>query len=120
MDGTCPVDCFNQFLIFLGVMCFLKLMGASSKSTNLLIALRCMPQEDKTFALGLGSMVCSLLGFIPSPVFFGWLIDNYCLVWGKTCSNKGNCWLYDTKSLRWVTFWVKPLINFKLFLAVTP
>ncbi|XP_039480985.1 solute carrier organic anion transporter family member 74D isoform X1 [Drosophila santomea] len=101
VDGTCPVDCFNEFLIFLGVMCFLKLVGASSKSTNLLIALRCMPPEEKTFALGLGSMVASLLGFIPSPVFFGWLIDNYCLVWGKTCSNKGNCWLYDTKSLRY-------------------
>ncbi|KAH8401560.1 hypothetical protein KR009_006472, partial [Drosophila setifemur] len=101
MDGTCPVDCFNQFLLFLGVMCFLKLVGASSKSTNLLIALRCMPQDEKTFALGLGSMVASLLSFIPSPIFFGWLIDNYCLVWGKTCSNKGNCWLYDTKSLRY-------------------
>ncbi|KAH8320503.1 hypothetical protein KR067_004700 [Drosophila pandora] len=101
VDGTCPVDCFHQFLTFLAVMCFLKLVGASSKSTNLLIALRCIPQEDKTFALGLGSMVASLLSFIPSPIFFGWLIDNYCLVWGKTCSNKGNCWLYDTKSLRY-------------------
>ncbi|XP_017132036.1 solute carrier organic anion transporter family member 74D isoform X2 [Drosophila elegans] len=101
VDGTCPVDCFNEFLAFLGVMCFLKLMGASSKSTNLLIALRCIPPEDKTFALGLGSMVASLLGFIPSPIFFGWLIDNYCLVWGKTCSSKGNCWLYDTASLRY-------------------
>nr|XP_016930701.1 solute carrier organic anion transporter family member 74D [Drosophila suzukii] len=101
VDGTCPVDCFNEFLVFLAVMCFLKLVGASSKSTNLLIALRCMSPEDKTFALGLGSMVASLLGFIPSPIFFGWLIDNYCLVWGKTCSNKGNCWLYDTKSLRY-------------------
>ncbi|XP_034650186.1 solute carrier organic anion transporter family member 74D-like [Drosophila subobscura] len=101
LDGACPVDCFNQFLIFLSVMCLLKLVGASSKSTNLLIALRCIPHEDKTFALGLGSMAASLLGFIPSPIFFGWLIDNYCLVWGKTCSNKGNCWLYDTKSLRY-------------------
>ncbi|XP_002138793.2 solute carrier organic anion transporter family member 74D-like [Drosophila pseudoobscura] len=101
LDGVCPVNCFNQFLIFLSVMCFLKLVGASSKSTNLLIALRCIPPEDKTFALGLGSMAASLLGFIPSPIFFGWLIDNYCLVWGKTCSNKGNCWLYDTKSLRY-------------------
>ncbi|XP_022217796.2 solute carrier organic anion transporter family member 74D-like [Drosophila obscura] len=101
LDGACPVDCFNQFLIFLSVMCLLKLVGASSKLTNLLIALRCIPQEDKTFALGLGSMAASLLGFIPSPIFFGWLIDNYCLVWGKTCSNKGNCWLYDTKSLRY-------------------
>ncbi|XP_064548299.1 solute carrier organic anion transporter family member 74D-like [Drosophila montana] len=101
VDGACHVDCFQQFLIFLGVMCFLKLVGASSKSTNLLIALRCIPPEDKSFALGVGSMVASLLGFIPSPIFYGWLIDKYCLVWGKTCSNKGNCWIYDTQSLRY-------------------
>ncbi|XP_032590814.1 solute carrier organic anion transporter family member 74D isoform X2 [Drosophila grimshawi] len=101
VDGPCHVDCFNQFLIFLAVMCFLKLVGASSKSTNLLIALRCIPPEEKSFALGVGSMVASLLGFIPSPIFYGWLIDKYCLVWGKTCSNKGNCWLYDTQALRY-------------------
>lgn len=100
VDGACPVDCSKQFLIFLAVMCFLKLVGASSKSTNFLISLRCMPSEQKSFGLGLGCMVASLLGFIPSPIFFGWLIDKYCLVWGKTCSDKGNCWLYDTHSLR--------------------
>ncbi|KAH8407484.1 hypothetical protein KR222_002224, partial [Zaprionus bogoriensis] len=102
LDGACPVDCSRQFLIFLAVMCFLKLVGASSKSTNFLITLRCMRPEEKSFGLGLGCMTASLLGFIPSPIFFGWLIDKYCLVWGKTCSEKGNCWLYDTESLRYV------------------
>ncbi|XP_034102050.1 solute carrier organic anion transporter family member 74D-like [Drosophila albomicans] len=102
VGGHCPVDCTQQFYIFLVVMCFLKLVGASSKSTNFLISLRCIPPEQKSFGLGLGSMVTSLLAFIPSPIFYGWLIDKYCLVWGKTCSNKGNCWLYDTYSLRYV------------------
>jgi hypothetical protein len=26
-----------------------------------------------------------------------------CLVWGKTCTGTGNCWLYDTEMLRWVS-----------------
>ncbi|KAH8299715.1 hypothetical protein KR044_005011 [Drosophila immigrans] len=102
VDGHCPVDCTKQFYIFLAVMCFLKLVGASSKATNFLISLRCMPPDEKSFGLGLGSMITSLLAFIPSPIFYGWLIDKYCLVWGKTCSNEGNCWLYDTYSLRYV------------------
>ncbi|XP_023179421.2 solute carrier organic anion transporter family member 74D-like [Drosophila hydei] len=101
VDGACPVDCTKQFLIFLVVMCVLKLVGASSKSTNLLIALRCIQPEDKSFALGLGGLISSLTAFVPSPIFFGWLLDKYCLVWGKTCSNKGNCWLYDTEALRY-------------------
>lgn len=100
MDGACPVDCNKQFLIFLAVMCFLKFVGATGRSSNLLLALRCVPSKDKTFSLGFGSMVYSVLAFIPSPIVFGWMLDSYCLVWGKTCSSKGNCWIYDTKSLR--------------------
>ncbi|EDW01467.1 GH20434 [Drosophila grimshawi] len=101
-QGSCPVDCYNQFLIFLGVMCFLKFIGASGRTANLLLALRCVSFEDKSFALGLGNVVVCLVSFIPSPILFGWILDNNCIVWGKTCGTKGNCWLYDTKSLR---FW---------------
>lgn len=25
-----------------------------------------------------------------------------CLVWGKTCSGTGNCWLYDGQALRYL------------------
>ncbi|KAH8348878.1 hypothetical protein KR084_012110 [Drosophila pseudotakahashii] len=101
LDGACPVDCSKQFLIFMVVMCFLKFVGASGRSSNLLLALRCVPSKDKTFSLGFGSMVYSVLTFIPSPIVFGYMLDSYCLVWGKTCSSKGNCWIYDTKSLRY-------------------
>ncbi|XP_020806566.1 solute carrier organic anion transporter family member 2A1 [Drosophila serrata] len=101
MDGACPVDCTKQFLIFLAVMCFLKFVGATGRSSNLLLALRCVPSKDKTFALGFGSMVYSVLTFIPSPIVFGWMWDSYCLVWGKTCGSKGNCWIYDSRSLRY-------------------
>ncbi|XP_016953445.1 solute carrier organic anion transporter family member 74D [Drosophila biarmipes] len=100
-DGACPVDCKKQFITFLAVMCFLKFVGATGRSSNLLLALRCVPSKDKTFSLGFGSMVYSVLTFIPSPIVFGWMLDSYCLIWGKTCSSKGNCWIYDTKSLRY-------------------
>lgn len=51
--------------------------------------------------MGFSAMVMSLLSFIPSPIFFGAVLDSVCLVWGKTCSGKGNCWLYDSESLRY-------------------
>ncbi|XP_001975178.3 solute carrier organic anion transporter family member 5A1 [Drosophila erecta] len=101
MDGACPVDCDKQFIIFLAIMCFLKFVGATGRSSNLLLTLRCVPSTDKTFSLGFSSMVFAVLTFIPSPIIFGWMLDSYCLVWGKTCSSKGNCWIYDTKSLRY-------------------
>ncbi|XP_068147803.1 solute carrier organic anion transporter family member 74D-like [Drosophila tropicalis] len=102
VDGPCPVDCQRQFLIFMVVMCLLKFIGSTGRVTNLLLALRCVPPEDKTFGLGFGHVVVSIFALIPSPIIFGWILDYYCLVWGKTCSNKGNCWLYDTRSLRYV------------------
>lgn len=31
-----------------------------------------------------------------------YVLDKTCLVWGKTCTGTGNCWLYDVESLRYL------------------
>ncbi|CAD7015022.1 unnamed protein product [Ceratitis capitata] len=99
--GACPVNCYAQFVTFLSVMCCLKFVGATGRASNFLVSVRCVPEKDKTAAMGFGMMMMSMLAFIPSPIFFGWVLDRICLVWGKTCTNKGNCWLYDPESLRY-------------------
>ncbi|XP_017837173.1 solute carrier organic anion transporter family member 74D isoform X2 [Drosophila busckii] len=101
MPGACPVNCWTQFVAFLSVMCFLKFVGAAGRASNFLVSVRCVPEQDKTAAMGFGMMLCSMFAFIPGPIFFGWIFDRMCLVWGKTCTNKGNCWLYDPKSMRY-------------------
>ncbi|EDV35736.1 uncharacterized protein Dana_GF12320 [Drosophila ananassae] len=101
MPGSCPVNCWTQFVAFLAVMCCLKFVGASGRASNFLVSVRCVPEKDKTAAMGFGMTLCSMLAFIPSPIFFGWVFDRVCLVWGKTCTNKGNCWLYDPLSMRY-------------------
>lgn len=101
IPGACPVNCFKQFVMFLSVMCFLKFIGATGRASNFLVSVRCVPEKDKTVAMGFGLMMMSLLAFIPSPIFFGWVLDKLCLVWGKTCTSKGNCWLYDAQALRY-------------------
>lgn len=60
---------------------------------------RCVDENDKSVAMGFGLMLIGF-AFIPSPIFFGAILDNTCLVWGKTCSGTGNCWLYDGQALR--------------------
>ncbi|XP_050324322.1 solute carrier organic anion transporter family member 4A1-like [Bactrocera neohumeralis] len=101
ITGACPVNCFAQFVTFLSVMCCLKFVGATGRASNFLVSVRCVSEKDKTAAMGFGMMMMSMLAFIPSPIFFGWVLDRLCLVWGKTCTNKGNCWLYDPESLRY-------------------
>lgn len=43
--------------------------------------------------------VC-ILGNVPCPIVYGAVVDSACLVWEKSCGEKGACWLYDTKIFR--------------------
>ncbi|KAK9505167.1 hypothetical protein O3M35_009278 [Rhynocoris fuscipes] len=100
--GPCPIDCTTKFYIFLSVVCMLKFFGATGRASNFLVSVRCVNEDDKPVAIGFGMMLMSLFAFIPSPIFFGYIIDTTCLVWGKTCSGTGNCWLYNGESLRYI------------------
>lgn len=101
-SGSCPIDCSKKFIIFLAVMCLLKFSGSSGRASNFLLSVRCVEEKDKPIAMGFGMTMGSLCAFIPSPILFGIILDKTCLVWGKTCSGTGNCWLYDGESLRYV------------------
>ncbi|KAL5285653.1 hypothetical protein ACFFRR_007383 [Megaselia abdita] len=100
-SGPCKVNCNGPFKLFLAVMCFLKFIGASARATNFLVSVRSVDEKDKAASMGLSMTMLSLFALIPSPIFFGWVLDSFCLVWGKTCAAKGNCWLYDPKALRY-------------------
>lgn len=101
-SGACPVDCYKPFVTYLFVMCLNKFAGATGRASNFLVSMRCVDEKDKPVAMGFGLMLMSLFSFMPSPIFFGYIMDSTCLVWGKTCSGTGNCWLYDAKSLRYL------------------
>lgn len=103
-SGPCPINCKNKLTIFLIVMCFMKFIGASGRASNFLVGIRCVEERDKTLAIGLGMSLVRLLASVPSPIFFGYIIDSACIIWGRTCGSKGNCWLYDGDTLRYWFF----------------
>lgn len=94
------MDCQYEFYVFIVVMCIMKFTGATGRTSNFLVGMRSIEEKDKSTALGFGTMLMCLLAFFPSPVFFGALFDSTCILWGKTCSGTGNCWLYDNEKLR--------------------
>lgn len=59
-SGPCDVNCKKELFIFLAVMCFLKFIGATGRTSNFLISMRCIEEKDKTVALGLGSTMIHL------------------------------------------------------------
>lgn len=62
---------------------------------------RSVPPTTRSLSLGVQGMMVSLFGTLPSPVFWGFLIDGTCLVWEKTCSGaNGACSIYDPVQMR--------------------
>lgn len=109
LPGPCPVDCQSKLVIFLVVICFMKFIGSSGRASNFLVGIRCVDERDKTLAIGFGMTLMRLLAAVPSPIFFGYIIDNACIAWGKTCTRKGNCWLYDGAKLRYTFFYASAI-----------
>lgn len=108
-SGPCPIDCRNKLILFLIVMCFMKFIGSTGRASNFLVGIRCVQERDKTVAIGFGMSLIKLLAAVPSPIFFGYILDSACLAWGKTCTSRGNCWLYDGDSLRYWFFYSSAL-----------
>lgn len=109
LAGPCPVDCKSKLMVFLIVICFMKFIGASGRASNFLVGIRCVDERDKTLAIGFGMALVRLLAAVPSPIFFGYIIDNACIAWGETCTSRGNCWLYDGEKLRYTFFYASAI-----------
>lgn len=103
--GPCPIDCKRQLTMFLIVVCIMKFFGSTGRAGNFLVGIRCVEERDKTVAIGFGMSIVRMLAAVPSPIFFGVILDSACVAWGKTCTTKGNCWLYDAELLRYWFFY---------------
>jgi len=76
-------------------------LSSIGRVSNVIIGFRCVPPEDKSFAIGLGYLLVSLFAFIPAPIAFGAVIDKACILWRTDkCGERGNCWIYDPEKLR--------------------
>ncbi|KAF3688846.1 Solute carrier organic anion transporter family member 3A1 [Channa argus] len=101
VPGKCPMPgCQEAFLTFLCVICACSLVGAMAQTPSVIILIRTVSPELKSYALGVLFLLLRLLGFIPPPLIFGAGIDSTCLFWSSDCGSKGACLLYDNVSYR--------------------
>uniref|UniRef100_A0A8B9K2R9 Solute carrier organic anion transporter family member n=1 Tax=Astyanax mexicanus TaxID=7994 RepID=A0A8B9K2R9_ASTMX len=101
VPGKCPrPGCQEAFLTFLCVICACSMIGAMAQTPSVIILIRTVSPELKSYALGVLFLLLRLLGFIPPPLIFGAGIDSTCLFWSSECGTKGACVLYDNVRYR--------------------
>lgn len=99
--GPCTSPCKTIFP-FLILLFFMTFVVAVTQMPLLMIVLRSVGEEERSFALGMQFVIFRLFGYIPAPILFGNLIDSTCLLWKSTCGEKGGrCLIYDIEQFRY-------------------
>ncbi|KAH7946470.1 hypothetical protein HPB49_025507 [Dermacentor silvarum] len=95
----CDADCGLVFIyaaaIFVALFfTFLLVVPA------LTALLRSLDEDIKATGIGVNYVLIRLLGTIPGPIVFGYLIDRSCILWQSTCSGKrGACAIYENSAM---------------------
>ncbi|XP_071502460.1 solute carrier organic anion transporter family member 4A1-like [Diadema antillarum] len=97
-SGKCPVFCSSTRPALVILFLFLA-FGGMVLVPIWTATIRCVPHSQRTFALGLQSLMYSALGTVPSPIIVGFFIDKSCLVWEEGCDGSKTCWLYQNADL---------------------
>ncbi|NWV27657.1 SO4C1 protein, partial [Origma solitaria] len=100
--GKCPTKC-TVLPLFLAFFFFAVIFTFMAVTPTTVAILRCVPDKQHSFALGVQLVFMRLLGTIPGPVLFGVAIDNSCTLWDiNECETKGACWVYDNKRMAYL------------------
>ncbi|XP_069402858.1 solute carrier organic anion transporter family member 4A1 [Ovis canadensis] len=98
--GKCTSTCQRKPLLL--VFIFVVIVFTFLSSIPALTAtLRCVCDQQRSFALGIQWIVVRTLGSIPGPIAFGWVIDKACLLWQDQCGQQGSCFVYQNSTMSW-------------------
>lgn len=98
--GPCYIPC-NTIMPFMILLFFMCTVVAISQMPLLMIVLRSVDEEERSFALGVQFVIFRLIAYIPAPIMFGSVIDSTCLLWKSSCGEKGGrCLIYDIEAFR--------------------
>ncbi|XP_077371151.1 solute carrier organic anion transporter family member 4A1 [Festucalex cinctus] len=98
MAGKCGSSCHHMsaFLSFFFITIFFTFLCSIPALTA---TLRCVPDSQRSFGLGIQWIVVRTFGGIPGPIAFGSLIDISCLLWQDQCGEQGSCYLYQNSAM---------------------
>ncbi|KAK1173835.1 solute carrier organic anion transporter family member 5A1-like isoform X1 [Acipenser oxyrinchus oxyrinchus] len=117
VSGKCDRTCSTliPFLIFLFIV---TLITACAQPSAIIVTLRSVDERERPFALGMQFVLLRTLAYIPTPIYFGAVIDTTCMLWQQDCGVQGSCWEYDITSLRFVYFGLAASLKFVAFIFI--
>ncbi|KRZ12433.1 Solute carrier organic anion transporter family member 2B1 [Trichinella zimbabwensis] len=124
----CKDDCYWPMITFFVLSSIVSVVSGSVVVPSVLLVLRSVPLQHRSVALGFSACIISLISTMPAPTVYGHIFDSTCLIWNKSCEDKGNCTAYNPDQLRfwffglsgalktatlfsdlWVWYWAKDL-----------
>ncbi|KAJ8011854.1 hypothetical protein DPEC_G00062600 [Dallia pectoralis] len=117
VSGKCDRTCSTliPFLIFLFIV---TLITACAQPSAIIVTLRSVDEQERPFALGMQFVLLRTLAYIPTPIYFGAVIDTTCMLWQQDCGIHGSCWEYDVTSFRFVYFGLAASLKFVGFVFI--
>ncbi|XP_075439845.1 solute carrier organic anion transporter family member 5A1 [Ascaphus truei] len=103
VSGKCDRTC-NTLIPFLIFLFIVTLITGCAQPSALIVTLRSVEEGERPFALGMQFVLLRTLAYIPTPIYFGAVIDTTCMLWQQECGVQGSCWEYDVTSFRFVYF----------------
>ncbi|NXD05198.1 SO4C1 protein, partial [Certhia familiaris] len=102
VPGKCQTRC-KVLPLFLAFFFFAVIFTFMATTPTTVAILRCVPDKQRSFALGVQLVFLRLLGSIPGPILFGVAIDSSCILWDiNECGTKGACWVYDNERMAYL------------------
>ncbi|XP_074538548.1 solute carrier organic anion transporter family member 4A1 [Halichoeres trimaculatus] len=98
LAGKCSSSC-HHMPAFLSLFFILILFTFLCSIPALTATLRCVPDSQRSFGLGIQWIVVRTFGGIPGPIAFGSVIDLSCLLWQDQCGEQGSCYLYHNSAM---------------------
>ncbi|XP_054893231.1 solute carrier organic anion transporter family member 5A1 [Poeciliopsis prolifica] len=115
--GKCDRTC-NTLIPFLIFLFIVTLITACAQPSVIIVTLRSVDEQERPFALGMQFVLLRTLAYIPTPIYFGAVIDTTCMLWQQDCGVPGSCWEYDVTSFRFVYFGLAASLKFVGFVFI--
>ncbi|XP_054034889.1 solute carrier organic anion transporter family member 5A1 [Dryobates pubescens] len=116
-SGKCHRTC-NTLIPFLIFLFIVTLITACAQPSAIIVTLRSVEDGERPFALGMQFVLLRTLAYIPTPIYFGAVIDTTCMLWQQDCGVQGSCWEYDVTSFRFVYFGLAAALKFVGFFFI--